>query len=197
VFGNFEKRIPSPDGLLTIEVSVTRGDWPVWRVMVCNRKTGEKRQLDLSDQGLSLQGTPLLSSRGNILLASVGSASCGTIPYIFRKGKDGWFERVEFEDNAWGCAVKAGRFPADADPSHIYLHPFAIDEKNGLINIAVEGTAHFARKEKGFKEGTQSFEPFGVYYDYNHASWQMMHQLPKNWAKRAEPVRPMSVPVVK
>lgn len=193
-----EKSLSTPDGLLTIEVSVTRGDWPMWRVMVCNRKTGEKRELDFSHDGLSIQGTPLLSSGGNILVITIGGASYGTEPVIFQRGADGWFEKLqmEVECHAWECAVKSGRFPSDARSSHIYLHPFAIDEKNGLINIAVAGDAQFHREEKGFKKGQHSFEPFGVYYDYNHLNWQMMRKLPKNWAKSAEPVRPMAFPVV-
>jgi hypothetical protein len=194
------RSMPTPDGALCVEVYATEGDWPNEKVMVRNTKTGEKRRLTFGENGLPLQGTPLLSSGGNILVLIAGSGSCGTEPYIFRRGKDGWFKKVEMagdsQENAWRCAVRAGRLPFDADPNHVYLDVFAVDEEKGLLLAAVGGNASFRRNQGEFKKGAHAFGPIGVCYDYNSWTWEIMKQLPKNWDKKAKPVRPAAAPVI-
>jgi hypothetical protein len=193
------KTIPSQDGSMKLEVYATAGEWPIEKVMVRNSKTGKKRDLDYGHDGLSLQGSPLISTGGRIIVITIGGGSYGTEPCILRKEKGGVFKKLEMADpqeDAWKCAIKAKVFPGDADPDHIYLHAFAIDEKMGLVKIAVQGNATFQRAIGKFEKGRNNFGPFGVCYDYNHGTWKMMKELPKNWEKQMEPVRTASEPVV-
>jgi hypothetical protein len=193
------RTISSQDGSMKLEIHATVGEWPEQKIMVRDSKTGEHRDLPYGYEGMPVQGTPLISNNANIVVVTVGSASSGTSPCILRKNKDGSFEQLEigeFQNAAWECAVSAKVIPEAADPNHIYLRAFAIDEKQGIVKIAVEGDAYFKSAEGKFKQGRNQVGPFGVCYDYNHGTWRMMKELPKNWKKQMEPVRTASEPVI-